>query len=189
MKQNDLAAALGIDKSKVSRCAKRGMPTDSVENASIWLQRNRVKFSGPSKAGNFPSVTISTASGDPVDARQRAVDAEAACYKVMTEAIGRGIPIEIKTAAAAWRDAQKAVIESERLLLETQTKARTMIGLDEVNEVFGRHLGGLRQLIDALPAALAAKCNPADPDLAREVLEDGVAQIFAQISKAEGAFA
>ena len=91
-------------------------------------------------------------------------------------------------AAQAWRDAQKAVSEAERQLFDYETKSRTTVGLDEINEVFARHLGGLRQLIDSLPASLAGKCNPADSDLARQVLEDGVAQIFVQIEKAEGAF-
>lgn len=187
--QTELAAKIGVSPAMVSKYKKEGMPLDSIKNAFTWLERRKIGLKKKPKKMHGPGVVLESGSGDPNDARRRAIDAELACYRVLTDAIDGGDPSEVKTAAAAWRDAQKAVIESERLLLETQTKARTMIGLDEVNEVFNRHLGGIRQLMDALPASLAAKCNPADSDLAREVLEDGVAQIFAQITKAEGAFA
>lgn len=187
--QSELAAKIGVSPAMVSKYKKEGMPMDDVKNAFTWLERRGIGLNKKPKKKRGPGVVLEAGSGDPNDARRRAIDAELACYRVLTDAIDSGDPSEVKTAAAAWRDAQKAVIESERLLLETQTKARTMIGLDEVNEVFSRHLGGIRQLMDALPASLSAKCNPADPDLAREVLEDGVAQIFAQITKAEGAFA
>lgn len=40
MKQSDLAAALGLDPAAVSRLKQRGMPTDSVEAAKAWRQRN-----------------------------------------------------------------------------------------------------------------------------------------------------
>jgi len=189
MTQIELSKQLGMDPGQLSLMKKKGMPVTDAENAKIWLQRNRMrsKKQSPKTAPQSISMT-SGASGNPLLARQRARDAEEGCYKVMTEAITRGIPIEIKTAAQAWRDAQKAVSEAERQLFDYETKSRTTVGLDEINEVFTRHLGGLRQLIDSLPASLAGKCNPADSDLARQVLEDGVAQIFVQIEKAEGAF-
>ena len=40
MKQKDLAAGLGISEAMVSKLARRGMPTDSVERAVRWRRRH-----------------------------------------------------------------------------------------------------------------------------------------------------
>lgn len=64
MMQKDLAAALGISPAMVSRLAKRGMPTDSLERAQKWRRKNlpmarmkgnRADTVAMSKAGSGPT--------------------------------------------------------------------------------------------------------------------------------------
>lgn len=40
MKKSDLAAALGVHPSQVTRMSRQGMPTDSVEAARAWRKAN-----------------------------------------------------------------------------------------------------------------------------------------------------
>jgi hypothetical protein len=60
--------------------------------------------------------------------------------------------------------------------------------MDEVREVFGKWLGAIRNLMDAMPSSLAARANPSDPECAKRAIQEGIDQIFVTIQKAEGAF-
>jgi len=60
--------------------------------------------------------------------------------------------------------------------------------MDEVREVFGKWLGSIRNLMDAMPASLSARANPSDPECAKQAIQEGIDQIFVTIQKAEGAF-
>lgn len=66
MLQKELAKLLGISPAMVSRLAKRGMPTDSVERAERWRKRHlepgRVKGSrfDPNQKAQPPAPTAST---------------------------------------------------------------------------------------------------------------------------------
>jgi len=57
-----------------------------------------------------------------------------------------------------------------------------------VQEIYTKFLGRIRSLLDALPASLATRANPSDPDCAKTAIQEGIDQIFIAIQKAEEAF-
>jgi len=72
MQQNELAALLDISPAMVSRLAKRGMPTDTVERAERWRKRHlepgRVKGSRFGTKRKSKPATPTTAPAEPSDA-------------------------------------------------------------------------------------------------------------------------
>jgi hypothetical protein len=62
MLKKELAALLGVSESMVSRHAKKGMPTDSLERAKRWRKRHlepgRVKGSRYDSKANQPAPTV-----------------------------------------------------------------------------------------------------------------------------------
>lgn len=85
MKQYELAAQLGITPAMVSKLAKRGMPTDSVERASRWRKRHlepgRVKGS---KYGTEAMPETTTARPQPSAAVPSLLEAVAALDAALT---------------------------------------------------------------------------------------------------------
>lgn len=68
MTKTELAAALNISTSMVSRLAKRGMPTDTPERAERWRKRHlepgRIKGSrfDPKQKARTPATTVATSN-------------------------------------------------------------------------------------------------------------------------------
>jgi hypothetical protein len=86
MTRQDLARQLGISASMVSRLAKRGMPTDSLERAEKWRRRHLE----PGRIKGMRADTMSTAAGlaDVSKASPRAGDATSAASLQLVRELG-----------------------------------------------------------------------------------------------------
>lgn len=113
--QRDLAQALGLSPSAVSRYAAKGMPTDSVEAALLWRRRHvrqRVDFSAAyaparASAGSTPSApggrAPATGNVDVQTARGRRESAEAGLAELkLARAAGQLCRVSDVVSACAW---------------------------------------------------------------------------------------
>ena len=93
--------------------------------------------------------------------------------------------VSLRAGVHAWGEAKRRVSEAELEHAKHQQATRELISMDEVTETYAKYLGMIRQLMDALPASVAVRANPADPECAKKAVEDGVTQIYMTIQKAE----
>ena len=79
---------------------------------------------------------------------------------------------------------EEAVCRLKELELEQQTK--NLVPMADAKEAVRRVLEPLRNLLDAMPQAVAAQVNPANPILAEEAMREGFDKIFAMMEKELG---
>jgi hypothetical protein len=195
--QKELREKWGIDAGQLSRMVKRGMPLTSESDAQRWRLANQKRVSKSQIA-----LTQSPTSSEPLkdsDAESyksktslgrlnRAKQAEVVAYSLVATAANNQNPVAMRAAVQGWGEAKKRVAEAEMEHARWEEVNRVTIRMDEVREVFGKWLGAIRNLMDAMPSSLAARANPSDPECAKRAIQEGIDQIFVTIQKAEGAF-
>ena len=195
--QKELREKWGIDAGQLSRMVKRGMPLTSESDAQRWRLANQKRVS-KSQIARTPSPTSSEPLKDS-DAESyksktslgrlnRAKQAEVVAYSLVVTAANSKNPVAMRAAVQGWGEAKKRVAEAEMEHARWEEVNRVTIRMDEVREVFGKWLGAIRNLMDAMPSSLAARANPSDPECAKRAIQEGIDQIFVTIQKAEGAF-
>jgi hypothetical protein len=195
--QKELREKWGIDAGQLSRMVKRGMPLTSESDAQRWRLANQKRVS-KSQIARTPSPTSSEPLKDS-DAESyksktslgrlnRAKQAEVVAYSLVATAANNQNPVAMRAAVQGWGEAKKRVAEAEMEHARWEEVNRVTIRMDEVREVFGKWLGAIRNLMDAMPSSLAARANPSDPECAKRAIQEGIDQIFVTIQKAEGAF-
>jgi hypothetical protein len=195
--QKELREKWGIDAGQLSRMVKRGMPLTSESDAQRWRLANQKRVS-KSQIARTPSQTSSEPLKDS-DAESyksktslgrlnRAKQAEVVAYSLVATAANNQNPVAMRAAVQGWGEAKKRVAEAEMEHARFEEVTRVLVRMDEVREVFGKWLGAIRNLMDAMPSSLAARANPSDPECAKRAIQEGINQIFVTIQKAEGAF-
>ena len=195
--QKELREKWGIDAGQLSRMVKRGMPLTSESDAQRWRLANQKRVS-KSQIARTPSPTSSEQLKDS-DAESyksktslgrlnRAKQAEVVAYSLVATAANNQNPVAMRAAVQGWGEAKKRVAEAEMEHARFEEVTRVLVRMDEVREVFGKWLGAIRNLMDAMPSSLAARANPSDPECAKRAIQEGIDQIFVTIQKAEGAF-
>jgi hypothetical protein len=195
--QKELREKWGIDAGQLSRMVKRGMPLTSESDAQRWRLANQKRVS-KSQIARTPSPTSSEPLKDS-DAESyksktslgrlnRAKQAEVVAYSLVATAANNQNPVAMRAAVQGWGEAKKRVAEAEMEHARWEETNRITLRMDEVREVFGKWLGAIRNLMDAMPSSLAARANPSDPECAKRAIQEGIDQIFVTIQKAEGAF-
>jgi hypothetical protein len=116
---------------------------------------------------------------------KRAQNAELMAYSLLQTLADGGNAVSLRAGVHAWGEAKRRVSEAELEHAKHQQATRELISMDEVTETYAKYLGMIRQLMDALPASVAVRANPADPECAKKAVEDGVTQIYMTIQKAE----
>jgi len=181
--QKDIAAALGVTQPAIARHAKRGMPTDSIESALAWHRRNVRPQRQRPRQSRKPAAVTTTMPTTP-DATASAATAESSLEELaeLRTIARRGLADAQATgddyALRAWTLAQSKIIaqcaDAEERLLAVSREKRELLTVAEARECFGAVLMDVRKLLDAAPAALAARANPSDMHHARQVIEDWV---------------
>jgi len=195
--QKELREKWGIDAGQLSRMVKRGMPLTSESDAQRWRLANQKRVS-KSQIARTPSQTSSEPLKDS-DAESyksktslgrlnRAKQAEVVAYSLVATAANSQNPVAMRAAVQGWGEAKKRVAEAEMEHARFEEVTRVLVRMDEVREVFGKWLGAIRNLMDAMPSSLATRANPSDPECAKRAIQEGIDQIFVTIQKAEGAF-
>lgn len=173
MNRKDLALALGISASMVSRLAKRGMPTDNVERAQRWRKRHlepgrrkdvRMPPGGQPAATALPgehqpSDLIAAAAGTPDAAAgdhedDAAADATAGAGERQQDDPRYMESRSSREEAAARREWLKLKEEEGELVRIDQVRAALAARLAPVRE-------GLMQIPARLAPVLAAQSDPA----------------------------
>ena len=195
--QKELCEKWGMDRGQMSRLVKRGMPLTSEADAHRWRLANQKRVSRVQPILP-PSSTLSETSenSDSESLKSenslgrliRAKRAELVAYSLVARASRDGNPVAMRAAIAGWGEAKKRASEAEMEHAQYEEATRAVIRMDEVREVFGKWLGSIRNLMDAMPASLSARANPSDPECAKQAIQEGIDQIFVTIQKAEGAF-
>lgn len=65
---------------------------------------------------------------------------------------------------------RKIQLENELLTLERSEKSKELVSMEEATAILSNALAPVRQKLLALPAEMASRCNPSDPDLALAAL-------------------
>ena len=198
IRQVELVEKWGLSKAMISGMVKKGMPLTSESDAMKWrLQNQQASFrKGPPLSQDESQEKESQdSSNEDLSALNtlgrllRAQRMEVAAFRLMVKASKENNPIATRAAIHAYRDAQRVVRQAEIDHHEEQAHLRQTLPTIEVQEKYTKYLGGIRQLLDAMPSSICARANPSDPECAKQAIEDGVNQIYIAIQKAEGAFA
>ena len=195
--QKEIAEKWGISRARVCTMVKNGMPITSMSEAENWKLINQ-KRPGRGRAILSQSMSSSETSAT-LDAESqrsetslgrliRGKKAELVAYSLVVQSAKERNPVAMRAAVQGWGEAKKRVAEAEMEHARWEEVNRVTIRMDEVREVFGKWLGAIRNLMDAMPSSLAARANPSDPECAKRAIQEGIDQIFVTIQKAEGAF-
>lgn len=181
MTTRELAVALGRSHQTVAKDIRAGMPSDSPEAAKAWRRSNRRHHidsrSTRVPAGGIPakpSTKIHTKlpTYDPKGGATELERLQAIVVQCMDAAQNADGVGELAAANRALKDARDTVRIAKRDMAETAIEARNLIRLEDVIVVVQEFLGKARALVDAMPAELAAQCNPSDPQLSSSQLAD-----------------
>ena len=195
IQQEELVGKWGLSKAMISELVKRGMPLTSEADALRWRMENQKaspRSAPPLKKDDSESQDLSDDDYKAITTLGRLLRAqrmEIVAFNQMVKAGRQENPIQTRAAIHAYERAQKAVRQAELDHHEEQAHLRQTLPTIEVQEKYTKYLGGIRQLLDAMPSSICARANPSDPECAKQAIEDGVNQIYIAIQKAEGAFA
>jgi len=178
------------------------MPTDSIEAAQSWRQRNgRAKLTSPTKAiAAAAIVSAITAPAQPPEVidemNRRAAEAVEEPTKSFTdidscrEALAEQQKLRRHSAAQVARLHHSGDIEASRRWAQTHQqysakqlsyekqwrdlmeRDRRTMQVEDAERAFRAILQDVRTIAASMPAALAAKVNPQDPHLAQKLLEE-----------------
>ena len=181
MSYRKLSEQLGIAISTIAKDAAAGMPTDSPEAAKAWRKSNR-RYRIDTRSTRLPAGGIPAKPSAKIHTKLPTYDPKGGatelerlqaivvqCMDAAQNADGVG---ELAAANRALKDARDTVRIAKRDMAETAIEARNLIRLEDVIVVVQEFLGKARALVDAMPAELAAQCNPSDPQLSSSQLAD-----------------
>ena len=198
-----LAAALGITGAGAHKCIKRGMPTDSIEAAQAWYQRNgRSRVGAPPRPLLPPPAPVESSTEN--EAEPEPVEPEPATEPAKTftdtdncrEALNEQRQLRKHAAAQVARLHHSGDIEAsrrwaqthqqyiskqvayERQLRDLMERDGHTMQVEDAERVYRHIFTDLRQKLVAAPAALSAQLNPNDPIHAQGIMENWVRMLF-----------
>lgn len=188
--QTAIAAALGISQPAISQLVRRGMPTHDIESAQAWHKRN-VK-PRQRRVRRTRTATPETQTPDTVaDAATTTTTLEelAELRIIARRGLADAQAAQDDYSLRSWTLAQAKIVaqsaETEERLLAIAKDQGQLLTVVQAREAFGSVLMDLRKLLDAAPAALAAKVNPGDPDHSRAIIDDWVRGVLRTLHRGE----
>lgn len=136
MKQKDLADLLGITPAMVSKLAKRGMPTDTLERAERWRRRH---LELPRTKGALPSAARANdgAGSDSEEDDRPSPDDDSADYRLAR--------------------ARREGIRAEREQIELDKLRGSLISVEEIERIEFTSSRVIRDRLQAVPARLTLR--------------------------------
>ena len=193
IRQKELAEKWGLTKGAISQMVSKGMPLTSEAIATKWRLDNQQKafrqsaeFYTNTEEPEVEGVTNDDLKSlDTLGRLLRLQRAELLAFSSLATNAKNKNAIGTRSAIHAYERVQKAVRQAEIDHQQEKAHNRETVSRAEVSEVFAKHLGRVRSLLDSLASSACARANPSDPQCAKEAIEDAVRQLLVTIQKAE----
>lgn len=193
--QNEIAAALGLTKGRVSQLVKEGMPSDSIEEARAWREARKVEMQRaghisqpvqPLRLGDLDSILKSvTGETGNTEMDTRVAEQTELCRltrEVFMTALTSGDPSQGKLYANYDRAVATLLrLEKERFI-RIQEEGK-LIDADVAAGRFAKIMGQLRSLIDRAELTVAPKANPDNPPKALKAFREFKEDLFRKIAE------
>jgi len=203
VKQSELSRAWGLSRQRVSQMVKDGMPLTSLEEAESF----RVAHYGGSafkgrQGGHGKTDSISNGGAELPPPPEPVKDAdikredfigtlarlkknELVAWGMLAASINQRNETEIQVRMKQYRDAVDLRVRQEGNVDEILMRRGSLVTLSEAKELFGRHLQAVRMALKNIPNRLAARCNPSDPELSKQVLNEAIERVFKTLNEWE----
>ena len=201
VKQAELCRAWGLSRGRLSQMVKQGMPLGSLEEAEQWRvahyggravsagQGGQVKKDSIDHGGaNLPpppeSVKTSDLSREDIEGTlARLKKNELVAWGVLAQAVRNKDENAILLGQRKFGEAAGLRVKLEKEVDQILLQKSITVTMAEAKELFGRHLQAVRMSLKNVPARLAARCNPSDPMLAKQTLNEAVERIFKTLNE------
>lgn len=195
-----IAEAWGCTRQYVNKLRMKGMPTDSIEIATEWMEAHRMK--PPIKIGlegynddvekSLPEDTQAEASDlmrdDIYGCLARSKQSEKVAYAILHQAQVNRDHARLPNLVKAHKESVMGRLTAETRVEQLQRSTGQTIGTDLAKNIMSRYMSTIRALMEGLPSSVCRRANPSDPELAKEAMQEGVDRIIAIIHKTKGAF-
>lgn len=194
VKQAELTRLWGLSRGRVSQMVKQGMPLSSAEEAAAWRAAH---YGATSKnvgnVGNFKNCSTALKQ-KPVTAEDLKRDDfmgtlarlrknEMVAWGMLASAVNNNNEMEILTREKHYKEAVSLRVTQEAKVDEILLKRKELVTIEEVKGLFNRHLAAVKMSLKTLHTKISNSCNPNDPELASEVIEEAVQKIFKQLNE------
>ena len=196
VKQAELARVWGLSRQRISQMVKAGMPLASLEEAEAWRvahyggrsvlgrQGGEVKSDSVSDGGaDLPPRPEQVAKGDlsreDIEGTlARLKKNELVAWGLLAQAVRQKDENGILLGQRKFGEAAALRVKLEKEVSQILLQQGVTVLMSEAKELFGRHLQAVRMALKNMPSRLAARCNPSDPALAKQTLNEAVDRIF-----------
>ena len=193
--QNEIAAALGLTKGRVSQLVKEGMPTESIEAAREWRDRRKIEMQNRGHISQpvrpldlsgldniLQSVTGETGDSE-MDTRVREqTELCSLTRQVFMQALQSGDPAQGKLYANYDRAVATLLrLEKERFV-RIQEEGK-LIDAEAAAARMSKVLGQLRSQIERAELTFAPKANPDNPSKALKAYREFKEDLFRKIAE------
>jgi len=205
VKQSELVKLWGLSRGRVSQMVKDGMPLSSLEEATAYRVGHYGGASVPGGAGGQGKSDSMIHGGgdleppekpegvkgsdlsreDFVGTLARLRKNELIAWGMLASAVRKKNENEILVRERHYKEAVGLRVSQEGRVDEILMRRRELVTLAEAKELFGRHLQAVRLALKNMPTRLAARCNPSDPALSKQVLSEAIEGVFKQLNKWE----
>lgn len=199
--QSEIARRWKVSRNYIHKLVKRGLPLHSFESARLWREANAssksptdenglARMIGEEKENNChrartrrkQSVEDKAEAEDPfsdalsLKTTNRAVEE---AWRMLDEAMLEGRDNKIAPRLSVHTKAVEARIKAAMAVREELERLGTLIPYATAMDFFRKGMDIILSRLRSLPQNVAARCNPADPHHATEILEAEVAGILA----------
>jgi hypothetical protein len=193
--QNEIAAALGLTKGRVSQLVKEGMPTESIEAARAWRDRRKLEMQSkghisqpvrPLDLSGLDNI-LQSVTGEMGDSEMdtRVKEQTELCSltrQVFMQALQSGDPSQGKLYANYDRAVATLLrLEKERFV-RIQEEGK-LIDAEAAAARFSKVLGQLRSQIERAELTFAPKANPDNPSKALKAYREFKDDLFRKIAE------
>ena len=201
VKQAELVKAWGLSRGRVSQMVKAGLPLGSLEEAEAWRvahygartvsgrqggqsKSDSVSFGGADLPPPPEPVKTSDLSREDIEGTlARLKKNELVAWGVLAQAVRGGDENGILLGQKKFADAASLRVKLEKEVDAILLQKGITVTMGEAKDLFGRHLQAVRMALKNVPARLAARCNPSDPMLAKQTLNEAVERIFKTLNE------
>lgn len=201
VKQADLMRAWGLSRGRISQMVKKGMPLTSLAEAEAWRvahyggsaarhkqgkgdKSNSTQFGGRDLPPMPPPVNSEDLKREDITGTlARLKRNEMLAWEALAEAVDASDENKTLLGQKKFTEASTLRVKLEKDVAALLLQEGETVLMAEAKEYFTQHITAVQMILKNMPVKLAARCNPSDPQLAKQALNEAIEAVFKTLNQ------